>query len=395
MTERRAAEEQLRHAQKMEAVGALTGGLAHDFNNLLLVIMGNLELLRDTFDGDRDAAELVREAQDAARRGADLTKSLLAFARRQPLQPRRSDVNALVTEITTLLRRTLGERIEISRDLAPDAWPIVVDPIQLEAALANLATNARDAMPKGGVLGVVTENRQLDEDYVSQHTDVAPGDYVMLQVSDTGTGMPADVIERIFEPFFTTKDRGEGTGLGLAMVFGFMKQSGGHINVYSELGVGTTFRLYLPRDRSTARPSEGLATPPPTQGGRSECVLVVEDNDALRRLVVRQLGQLGYRAEQAENSAAALQLLEERGPVDLVFTDVVMAGKVDGFDLARIIAQRWPRIRLVMTSGFPGTDANGHADPLPNVRLLSKPYSKEDLARALREALDRPITPPM
>ncbi|MBI3517699.1 MAG: PAS domain S-box protein [Proteobacteria bacterium] len=387
MTERLVAEEQLRHAQKMEAVGQLTGGLAHDFNNLLLVVMGNLGLLRDMLGGNRDADELVREAHDAARRGADLTKSLLAFARRQPLQPRRSDVNALVTEITTLLRRTLGERVEIALDLAPTAWPAVVDPIQLEAALANLATNARDAMPKGGRLSVVTANRQLDADYASQHPEVAPGDYVMLQVSDTGTGMPPDVLARVFEPFFTTKERGEGTGLGLAMVFGFMKQSGGHINVYSEVGVGTTFRLYLPRDRGAveAAQSVGAALVPL---GRGERVLVVEDNDALRRLVVRQLGQLGYRSEQAENSAAALTLLEERGQVDLLFTDVVMAGKVDGFDLARIVAERWPQIRILMTSGFPGTDAHGHADPLPNVRLLGKPYQKEDLARAMREALD-------
>jgi PAS domain S-box-containing protein len=392
MTERIAAEEQLRHAQKMEAIGQLTGGLAHDFNNLLLVVIGNLGLLREMRGEDAEVDELAREAYDAARRGADLTRSLLAFARRQPLQPRRSDINALVSEITVLLRRTLGEQVEMSLELAPDVWPVVVDPVQLEAALANLATNARDAMPKGGRLSVVTANRRLDEDYASHHADVTPGDYAMLEVSDTGTGMPPDVLTRVFEPFFTTKGPGAGTGLGLAMVFGFMKQSGGHVNVYSEVGVGTTFRLYLPRARGAADVAqESTAAAAPR--GRGQRVLVVEDDAALRRLVLRQLDQLGYGAEAAENAAAALKLFEEAGPFDLLFTDVVMAGKVDGFELAQIVLDRWPGTKIVMTSGFPDRAVDGRERLAANPRILSKPYVREDLARALRQALEgEPVT---
>ena len=388
-----ASEEQLRQSQKMEAIGQLTGGLAHDFNNLLLVIIGNLGLLREEAKDNRDVMELAGEALEAAQHGGELTRSLLAFARRQPLQPRRIELNALVREMTVLLRRTLGEQIEIALELKPDAWPVVADPVQLQSALANLATNARDAMPKGGRLTIATDNRRLDEDYASQHLEVAPGEYAMLQVSDTGIGMSPDVLAKVFEPFFTTKGRGEGTGLGLSMVFGFVKQSGGHINVYSEVGVGTTFRLYLPRDCGDAEPNVDTGVTD-TPRGRGERVLVVEDNPALRRLVVRQLGQLGYRVDGVENAAAALRQLEEIGDVDLVFTDVVMAGKVDGHDLARVVLARWPAIRVVMTSGFPDPEASGRGLPAPNVHLLSKPYLKEELARVLREVLDGPADAP-
>jgi len=387
VTARKSAETQLRQSQKMEALGQLTGGLAHDFNNLLLVIMGNLGLLRDMRPDDDEADELVREALDAATRGSDLTRSLLAFARRQPLEPERADVNQRVAEITTLLTRTLGERVEISLDLSPDLWPVVVDPIQLEAALANLATNARDAMPKGGRLSIATANRRLDEDYAAQHADVTHGDFVMLQVSDTGSGMPPDILAKVFEPFFTTKERGAGTGLGLSMVFGFMRQSGGHINVYSEVGVGTTFRLYLPRDRSAVN-ADAKPDRRPAARGHGERVLAVEDDAALRRLAQKQLGQLGYRVATAANATEALELLEQDGPFDVLFTDVVMAGKVDGIDLARIVLDRWPATSIVMTSGFPDHAVDGYAPLAAHVRLLSKPYQKDDLARLLRDALD-------
>jgi two-component system, chemotaxis family, CheB/CheR fusion protein len=386
--ERTKLEAQLHQAQKMEAIGNLTGGMAHDFNNMLGVIIGNIDLLRDLKGEDSDIDELTREALDAAFRGADLTRRLLAFARQQPLRPQHVDVNELVSGITRLLRRTIGEDVEISLDLAPELWPVVVDPAQLEASLTNLATNARDAMADGGRLMIVTGNRTLDADYAAQHAEVVPGGYVMLEVSDTGSGMTSEVMHRIFEPFFTTKSRDKGTGLGLSMVFGFIKQSGGHIGVYSEPGIGTTFRLFLPRmTEDVPAVEESGATP--LLHGRGESVLVVEDNAALRRVVTRQLGELGYRVLAAENAAAGLELLD-RQSIDLLLTDIVMPGGINGRELARRARQRWPGIKIVFTSGFSEARLNGDGGPLAACTpLLSKPYRKEDLASAAREALDR------
>jgi two-component system CheB/CheR fusion protein len=388
LLERTKLEAQLHQAQKMEAIGNLTGGMAHDFNNMLGVIIGNIDLLRDLKGEDRDIDELTREALDAAFRGADLTRRLLAFARQQPLRPQHVDVNELVSGITRLLRRTIGEDIEISLDLAAELWPVVVDPAQLEASLTNLATNARDAMTDGGRLMIVTANRTLDADYAAQHAEVAPGGYVMLEVSDTGCGMTPEVMHRIFEPFFTTKSRDKGTGLGLSMVFGFIKQSGGHIGVYSEPGIGTTFRLFLPRMAANVPAiEESVATP--LLHGRGESVLVVEDNAALRRVVTRQLGELGYRVLAAENAATGLEMLD-RQSIDLLLTDIVMPGGINGRELARRARQRWPSIKIVFTSGFSEVRLNGDAGPLAACTpLLSKPYRKEDLASATREALDR------
>lgn len=386
--ERTKLEAQLHQAQKMEAIGNLTGGMAHDFNNMLGVIIGNIDLLRDLKGDDPDIDELTREALDAAFRGADLTRRLLAFARQQPLRPQHVDVNELVSGITRLLRRTIGEDVEISLDLAAELWPVVVDPAQLEASLTNLATNARDAMADGGRLMIVTGNRTLDTDYAAQHAEVVPGGYVMLEVSDTGCGMTPEVMHRIFEPFFTTKSRDKGTGLGLSMVFGFIKQSGGHIGVYSEPGIGTTFRLFLPRmAEDVPAVEESCATP--LLHGRGESVLVVEDNAALRRVVTRQLGELGYRVLAAENAAAGLELLD-RQSIDLLLTDIVMPGGINGRELARRARQRWPSIKIVFTSGFSEARLNGDGGPLAACTpLLSKPYRKEDLASAAREALDR------
>jgi PAS domain S-box-containing protein len=387
-SERITLEAQLLQAQKMEAIGNLTGGMAHDFNNMLGVIIGNIDLLRDLRRDDLEVDELAREALDAAFRGADLTRRLLAFARQQPLRPQRVDVNGLVAGITRLLSRTLGEDIEISLDLSPEVWPIVIDPAQLEASLTNLATNARDAMPDGGRLMVVTGNRRLDADYAAQHTEVAPGGYVMIEVSDTGSGMTPKVITRIFEPFFTTKSRDKGTGLGLSMVFGFIKQSGGHISVYSEPGLGTTFRLFLPRMTEPVLAVEERSAVPLVHGN-GETVLVVEDNAALRRIVMRQLGELGYRVLAAENAAAGLRLLERQN-IDLLLTDVVMPGGTNGRELARRARQRWPGIKVVFTSGFSEARLNGDPGPLSACTpLLTKPYRKEELASAAREALDR------
>jgi PAS domain S-box-containing protein len=385
VTERKTAEEQLRQAQKMEAVGNLTGGMAHDFNNLLGIIIGNLDLLRDRQSGDPDAEELSREALDAALRGADLTRRLLAFARRQPLQPAKTDVNELIAGIVKLLERTLGEQIQITLDLNPATWPVVVDPAQLESGLTNLATNARDAMPGGGQLIIVTGNRSLDADYAAQHAEVQPGDYALIEVSDTGTGMPPEVATRIFEPFYTTKEPGKGTGLGLSMVFGFIKQSGGHINVYSEVGIGTIFRLYLPRAAIGAEASPAIV-PAALLHGSGETVLAVEDNASLRRVVARQLTELGYRVLEATDAQMALGVIEGQ-PVDVLFTDIVMPGGTSGYELARAVLSRWPAIKIVLTSGFPENRTNGEADA-PNLRLLSKPYRRDELGRVIREILD-------
>ncbi len=388
VTQAKQTEDQLFQSQKMEALGQLTGGLAHDFNNLLLVIMGNIQLLREERPGDEVVANFASEAYNAALRGADLVRSMLAFARRQPLQPRPVDINRTVSSTTHMLRRVLGERVEISLTLDRDPWTVMVDPTQLEAALANLATNARDAMPNGGRLSIVTARRRLDADYAMHHSDVVEGDYMMLQVSDTGDGISPENMKKVFDPFFTTKEAGRGSGLGLSMVFGFIKQSGGHINVYSEVGVGTTFRLYLPRHYSALETSD--KTPEIAGAGGNETILAVEDDPGIRRLVRIDLTSFGYKVLMAENAADALQILESGERVDLLFSDIVMAGKIDGLALARLVRQRWPAIRILLTSGFPDTDIDDKSQKGENFALLSKPYRKPELAKALRAALDGP-----
>jgi PAS domain S-box-containing protein len=385
VTGQRRIEAQLRQSQKMEAVGSLTGGVAHDFNNLLGVVIGNLDLLLESEGADAEVRELAGEARDAALRGADLTRRLLAFARQQPLQPRQVDVNERITAAVKLLGRLLGESIVIALELAEGVWPVVVDPVQLEAALANLATNARDAMPAGGTLSIATRNRHLDAVYAEQHPYVTPGDYLCIEVTDTGGGMPPEVVTRIFEPFFTTKPHGRGTGLGLSMVFGFIRQSGGHINVYSELGLGSTFRLYLPRGEAEA--VEEQAAEEPAARGQGETVLVVEDNAALRRVALRQLGELGYRVREAENAQQAIEAIERDPAVDVVFTDVIMPGGIDGRELADRVTARWPGIKVLLTSGFPGNHI-ADLDRLCGTRLLNKPYRRDELARALRELIE-------
>jgi PAS domain S-box-containing protein len=387
VTERRQIERQLAHAQKMDALGSLTGGMAHDFNNMLGVVMVNLDLLKRLVAANAAAVELCGEALDGANRCADLIRSLLAFARRQPLHPERTDVNALVNETVRLLRRTLGEHIVLGMDLDAKLWPATVDPAQLEAALVNLATNARDAMPKGGRLDIITRNIQLDVIYSTEHPDVKVGDYVLIEVSDTGAGIGAEIIGRIFDPFFTTKAPGSGTGLGLSMAFGFAKQSDGHLAVYSETGLGTTFRLYLPRTEAGAQP----AVAAPDIGsvvGNGETVLIVEDNDQLRRAAARQLVQLGYLVLDAEHGDAALTILSGTERVDLLFSDVVMPGSIDGVELARLATQLRPGLPVLLTSGFPGMRSGEptHVTRSPWT-VLSKPYSRDKLARAVRELL--------
>ena len=389
VTETRLMQQQLAQAQKMDAIGKLTGGMAHDFNNVLGVVIGNLELLGRAIDGNALARDLHAEALEAAQRGAELTRRLLAFARRQSLHPQQTDVNALVEGLTRQLGRILGENIELRLRLGAVLPTILVDPAQLESALTNLATNARDAMPHGGRFDIATRTAQLDAAYTAQHPEVRPGDYVLIEVSDTGTGIPKDLLGRIFEPFFTTKEPGRGSGLGLAMVFGFMKQSGGHVSVYTEDRRGTTFRLYLPPAQGRNRQAVVDPEPAAASGG-SETILLVEDNAPLRRATVQQLAALGYAVYEADNAASALELL--RGPqhVDLLFSDVVMPGAVDGIGLAQRAAELRPGIHVLLASGFP--DARGAEDRAvaPGLPLLNKPFRQEELARAVRDLLDNP-----
>jgi CheY-like chemotaxis protein len=370
----------------MDAIGNLTGGLAHDFNNLLGIIIGNLDLLRTTGGDGTTAGEFISEAIEAATRGAELTHGLLAFARRQPLRLERIDVNALISRTVKLLKRTLGENVTIALELDPMPWPVIADPAQLEASIANLATNARDSMPKGGRLGIRTTKRQLDADYAAQHADVTPGDYVLIEVTDTGTGISRKIVNRIFEPFFTTKEPGRGTGLGLSMVFGYVKQARGHLSVDSEIGVGTTFRIYLRRaDEAAEATPEAVAVR--TGQGREETVLVVEDNEAMRRVVVRQLRELNYRVLEAASAAEAVAVIETAA-IDLLFTDMILPDGLTGIDVARVAVAKAPATRVIVTSGFPRTDFFEQAGGLANLRLLPKPYRWEDLGRAVRDALD-------
>ena len=384
LTDKLAAENQLRQSQKMQAIGQLTGGIAHDFNNMLTVITGATDALSAEVVGRSDLVELAGMIEEAADRGADLTRRLLAFARKQPLQPRNLDVNALVADAERLLKPTLGERIKIRTNLSDGPWLAFVDSAQLASAILNLSLNARDAMPKGGVLSLETHNVTLDNDYANLHSEVYAGDYVELSVTDNGCGIPAGIIDSIFEPFFTTKAAGEGTGLGLSMVYGFVKQSRGHIKVYSEEGVGTTFKLYLPRTLGAL--DEGAEKPAPAHGG-DETVLVVEDDNLVRSYVVRQVSGLGYRTVVAANAEEALAALDSND-IDLLFTDVIMPGPMNGPDLVQRAKNKRPDLRVLYTSGYPENAIvhNGRLDA--GVTLLAKPYSRADLAKMLRAALD-------
>jgi signal transduction histidine kinase len=391
VAERARAEEALRHAQKMEAVGQLTGGVAHDFNNLLTVIIGGLDTIRRARSSDevriRRAAEM---ALQGAQRAAQLTSRLLAFSRRQPLSPRPLDLNMRVRDMTELLHRTLGESVELEGILAPRLWSAEIDQSQLENAILNLAVNARDAMHAGGKLTIETANTLLDESYTATDAEVVPGQYVMVAVSDTGTGMPKQVLARAFEPFFTTKDVGKGTGLGLSMVYGFVKQSGGHVTICSEPRRGTTVKLYFPRYRGST-PVQPIETERviPTASS-DEVVLVVEDNLEVRSYSVMVLTELGYRVLEAEDAPSALQVLQGGTDVDLLFTDVVLPGK-SGKILAEEARLGRPNLRVLYTTGY-SRDAIVHHGRLDaGVHLISKPFTLEELARRVRDVLDHPL----
>ena len=384
ITDRKQAEDQLRQAQKMEAVGQLTAGVAHDFNNMLAVIWGNAELLEDELGEDNP---LLAAVCRATKRGAELTQRLLAFSRKQMLQPKTINANSLITETTGLLRRTLEAHIDIKNVTAAGLWNCEVDPAQLENALVNLSINARDAMPDGGKLTIETSNVRLDDSYAAAQADVTPGQYVMLAVTDTGSGMAPEVRARVFEPFFTTKGAGEGTGLGLSMVYGFVKQSGGHVTIYSEQGEGTTIKLYLPRSTKpeTAERKPVIDEAPVARG---ETVLVVEDDPDLRTLAVALLSNLGYQVMAAGTAAAALEQLGSTARVNLLLTDVVLPGGMNGRELAAEVGRRDPDMPVLYMSGYTEDAIMHHGRLDAGAELLQKPFRRVDLARAARKVLD-------
>ena len=387
VTARLAAEEQLIQAQKMESVGQLTGGIAHDFNNMLTVITGTIELLAEGVKDQPNLASIAKMIGEAADRGSELTANLLSFARKQRLQPATIDVNELVKEAAKLLEPTLGRQIEIQTDLSDYLWPAHVDPGQLSSALVNLAINARDAMPDGGKLTLTTNNITLDGPAGAARGIDHPGDYVVVEVTDTGTGIPEAIRDKIFEPFFSTKETGQGTGLGLSMVFGFAKQSGGNIEVRSELGRGTSFKIYLPRAEEGGlqlSPADDLQSP-----GGAETILCVEDDPSVRASVIAQLQSLGYNVLVASNAAEALAIADAGAEFDLLFTDIVMPGKLNGRQLAEVMALQRPSLRVLFTSGYTYDALTRHGQVSSDIRLLVKPYRRAELARMLRLCLDR------
>ncbi len=392
IAERAQAEAQLLQAQKMEAVGRLTGGVAHDFNNVLQVISGNLQLLGRDVEGNARAEQRLQTAVSAISRGSKLASQLLAFGRRQPLAPKVVNLGRLISSFDDMLRRALGEGVEVETVIAGGLWNTFVDMVQVENALLNLAINARDAMEGHGKLTIEAGNAYLDDQYAARHTEVSPGQYVVIAVTDTGAGIPAEILESVFEPFFTTKPEGQGTGLGLSMVYGFVKQSGGHIKIYSEVGHGTTVRLYLPRSKNMEDVETDVEFGPATGG--AETVLVVEDDEQVRHTVVDMLSELGYRVLKAKDAGSALAIIESGVPIDLLFTDVVMPGPLRSPELARKAKERLPSLAVLFTSGYT-ENAIVHGGRLDEgIELLSKPYSREALARKIRYCAEKPAAAP-
>jgi signal transduction histidine kinase/CheY-like chemotaxis protein len=387
MQRREETEAVLRQSQKMEAIGQLTGGIAHDFNNMLAVVLGSVDLAARRLEkGDAAIGKYLTNAREGAQRAASLTQRLLAFARQQPLMPKSEDINRLVAEMSDLLRRSLGETVKLETVLAGGLWRTYVDPNQLENAVLNLAVNARDAMPDGGKLTIETANAHLDDEYAIAHSGIPAGQYVLIAITDTGVGMPPEVIERAFDPFFTTKT-GLGTGLGLSQVYGFVRQSGGHVKIYSEVGEGTTIKIYLPRyfGADAERTEAARRVPLPTNDG-SVSVLVVEDEEGVRMHAVEALNELGYKVFEAESGTAALKVLDTNSDIDILFTDVVMPD-MNGRRLAEEVTRRRPSIKVLYTTGYTRNAIvhNGMLDP--GVSLLSKPFTLEQLARKIADVL--------
>ena len=394
---RKKAEESLRQAQKMEAVGQLTGGVAHDFNNLLTIVLGGLEAIGRQIPKLASSPEVERivRARDMAMQGVHravtLTNRLLAFSRLQPLDPKPIDANKLVADVCELLRRSIGEAMSLESVLAGGLWRANADPNQLENALVNLAVNARDAMPNGGKITIETANCYLDETYVSALTEpVEPGQYVMIAVTDTGFGMDKQTVERAFEPFFTTKGVGRGTGLGLSQVYGFVRQSSGHIRIYSEVGEGTAVKLYLPRRVGNEDSAEETGEQrDDARANGTECILVVEDDVALRAHTRETLAELGYRLLEASSGAAALEILDRAPEIDLLFTDIAMPGGMNGRQLADEALRRRPGLKVLFTTGYTRNAIVHHGRLDPGVELITKPYSFDALRRKVRAMLDR------
>lgn len=394
LTERKRTEEQLVQAQKMEAVGQLSGGIAHDFNNLLTVIIGNASAVSESLKARPDLKRQVDDIVAAGERGAELTRRLLAFGRRQTLLPREIDGNKLVEGMQSLLRRTLREDIEIQIATDPGLWPAFCDPGQLENAILNLALNAQDAMPKGGHLIIATANMPLDDAYRDRYPEVLAGHYVLVSVTDDGEGMLPEVLERAFEPFFTTKEVGKGTGLGLSMVYGFIKQSGGHVSIYSEPGLGTTVRMYLPAIEAVATAARSEPRHPVIETGSAprgrERILVAEDDPFVRAFAIGSLESLGYEVIPAMDGREALARLGQEHHVDLLFTDIVMPGGLNGWELADRARLLKPGLKVLLTSGYAVEALAERGRLRPGTVLLNKPYRKADLALRIREALDMP-----
>lgn len=390
VTELRQREELLLEAQKMESVGQLTGGIAHDFNNLLTAIRSNAEDLKEDLKDHPLQSRQADIVLQAANRGAGLVAQLMAFARKQELQPQDTDVNDLLSTFSKLLRSTLPANIAIDIKTAANVPAVYVDPGRLESALLNLAINARDAMPDGGTITIETMEKHLDADYVAENLAVEEGDYVLIAVTDTGTGMPAHVIERAFVPFFTTKEVGKGTGLGLSMVYGFVKQSGGHAKIYSEVGFGTVIRIYLPALARSALGAGAKAGSAEARGGNGS-ILLVEDDELVRQSISNKLTSLGYAVMTAGSAHEAIETLKRTPDFDLVFSDVVMPGAMSGADLVREVRRRWPGMHVLLTSGYTESTVLGKIDMPPDVRLLSKPYSNAELATTIRSAISRAV----
>ena len=387
LTERTEREEIIRHAQKMQAIGQLTGGIAHDFNNLLASVIIDLELAVEKLEDDDEAQELVEDAIASAQRGASLNQGLLAFSRKQHLSPRSIDLSRQLQNVIEILRRTLGEQIEIEVNTASDLWLCDADPAQVENAFMNLAINARDAMPEGGKLTIDVYNVRLTDRYAAAKIEVEPGEYAVVALTDNGTGMSQRVLDRAFEPFFTTKPIGKGTGLGLSSIYGFAKQTGGNLTIYSEEGQGTTIKLYIPRAQDA---SETLTVPvdETVPRGTGETVLLVEDDEFLRRAARRSLVSLGYKVREAANGSDALQLIEEDPTLDVLLTDVVLGSGMDGPELSRQIVQNIPGVSVLFMSGYTDRSVVHQGKLEAGFKLLNKPFTKAELAQSIRAVIE-------